>query len=266
MQQIKGGTRKRFPAKKTVVQYRPEDEATVDDVAAAKMATKRTPTKVARFSEEVEANEPEPVVKEKLKRELPKTITVRDKERLTSIVPGHVWRQGPFKWDPVPFAVESDRLHERIIDPAEQERSLQLFLDNPTRRMVYGVSGNPHDGKAKLFAAYLVSEHLRHRGLGAHVVWHTVYEGFDNKLLREYDEVDGKSPPTLLVLTNVTPNASSTRLGKVRDLLERFSDIPRIVVMAGEDPLSFFTTRLYYKINALAYFSESLVKRKVEIL
>lgn len=263
MQTIKGGTRKSFPAKKVAVKYRPEDEATVEDVAAAKMATRKV-AKVSRFTDD-EANEPEPV-KAPAAKELPKTIAVRDKYRLTSIVPGHVWRQGPFKWDPAPFAVESDRLNERIVDPAEQDKSLQLFLDDPTRRMVYGVSGNPHDGKAKLFAAYLVDQHMKHRGLGAHVVWHTVYEGFDNKLLREYDEVDGKSPPTLLVLTNITPNASSTRLGKVRDLLERFSDIPRIVVMAGEDPLSFFTTRLYYKINALAYFSESLVKRKVEII
>lgn len=262
MQQIKGGTRKRIPARKTAVRYRPEDEATVEDVAAAKMAAKKT--KVARFSEEDVEEEVKEVKIEK--KELPKTIAVRDKDKLTSIVPGHVWRQGPFKWDPMPFAVESDRLNERIVDPAEQEKSLQLFLDDPTRRMVYGVSGNPHDGKAKLFAAYLVDQHIKHRGRGSHVVWHTVYEGFDNKLLREYDEVDGKSPPTLLVLTNITPNASSTRLGKVRDLLERFSDIPRIVVMAGEDPLSFFTTRLYYKINALAYFSESLVKRKVEVI
>lgn len=263
MQQIKGGTRKRFPAKKTVTKYRPEDEATVADVTAAKVAVKKT-TRVQRFNEDDANNDPEP--EQKLKRELPKTIAVRDKERLTSIVPGHVWRQGPFKWDPLPFAVESDRLNERIVDPAEQEKSLQMFLDDPTRRMVYGVSGNPHDGKAKLFAAYLVSEHIKARGLGSNVVWHTVYEGFDNKLLREYDEVDGKSSPSLLVLTNITPNASTTRLGKVRDLLERFCDIPRIVVTAGEDPLSFFTTRLYYKINALAYFSESLVKRKVEVI
>jgi|GEM_PF-3343700 len=263
MQEIKRGTRRPVAAKKAVVKYDPKNEATEEDVKVAAKKVARKTTKVERFTEQDVEEELKPVAQPK---KLPTTIAVRQSEQLKVVVPGHVWRQGPFKWDPMAFAVESERLHERIVDPAEQEKSLQLFLDNPQRRMVYGVSGNPHDGKAKLFAAYLVAQHIAALGLRSHVVWHTVYDGFENKLLKEYDEIDGKSPPTMLVLTNITPNASSVRLGKVRDLLERFSEIPRVVVMAGEDPLSFFTTRLYYKINALAYFSESLIRKKVEVI
>lgn len=197
---------------------------------------------------------------------LPRTITVKNKSHLQQIVPGHVWRCAPFPWDPQPFGVESDRLHDRVVEARTQNNSLLSFLKNPRKRLVYGVAGNPDDQKAKLFAAFLVNAHVQALGLGANVLWHTVYDGYENKLLKEYDPIDGKPSPSLLVLSNITPNASSVRLGKVRDLLERFDNIPRIVITAGEDPLSFFTTRLFYQLNALAYFSESLIKKKIEII
>lgn len=258
MQVIRGGPRKQIARKNTStrVKYDPKDEATIEDVriAAKKVARKTVPDEAS--TEEDEA----PIL------EVPKYISVRNKQGLQSIVPGHVWRCSPFKWDPVTFAVESERLNERFIEPVTQNNSLLRFLTNPRARMVYGVSGNPDDSKAKLFAAFLVKAHVMHLGLKANVVWHTVYDGYENKILKEYDEVNGKASPTMLVLTNVTPNASSVRLGKVRDILERFPDIPRVVVCAGEDPLSFFATRLYYQINGLAYFSESLVKKRIEVI
>lgn len=229
MQQLKGGSRK---------------------VPIKRPAVKKATSRVVRFKETVDI--------------LPAMITVRDKN--IPGVPGHVWRQAPFKWDPMTFAVESERLNERIVESSEQDQSLSMFLKDPKRALVYGVSGNPHDSKAKLFAAYLVSAHVKVRGTGANILWHTLYDGYNNDILREYEGIAAKSPPTMLVLTNVPASSTGARLGKIRDLLERFCDIPRVVVIAGEDPLSFFTTKLHYKLNALAYFSESLVKKRMEIL
>lgn len=192
---------------------------------------------------------------------LPTMIAVKSSGQISSIVPGHVWRCRAFKWHPVTFAVESEQLNSRFIEPNMQDKSLTAFLADPSSPMIYGVSGNPDDGKAKYFAAFLVAAHLKALGAEANVIWAPMYGGFDNPHMN-----DDKASPTLLVLTNLTPNSTSTKLEKARDLIEKYSDVPRIIVAAGIDPLSFLATRLYVPINALAYFSEGLVKAKVEII
>lgn len=252
--------------KSAPVKYKPEDEASVDDVvaaqsqAAAKTAQRNTQREVAA------RERARPPVARLAKGEIPAKIQVQPNTAMKTTVPGHVWRTSPFKWDPVDFGAESEKLNEKIITAETQNNSLAMWLEDPAYPYVYGVSGNPDDSDAKYFAAYLVQAHMAFMGYKAHVVWHTLYGGFDNKLLREYDEIDGKSPPSLLVLSNLTPNSTNVKLDKARDLLERFNDIPRIVVAAGEDPFSFLTTRLYSPIHALAYFSSSLVKKRMEII
>lgn len=127
--------------------------------------------------------------------------------------------------------------------------------------MIYGVAGNPDDSKAKYFAAYLVASHIAHMRGEANVVWAPMYGGFDNPHMDE-----NRASPTMLVLTNLTPNSTNFKLEKTRDLLEKFSDVPRVVVSCGMDPLSFLATRLFVPIHGLAYFSEALVKKNVEII
>jgi hypothetical protein len=241
-----------------VPKYDPSEEATAEDIQQASAKAVKTVRAIptARRAE----------VQQKISNELPKRIEVKPSVSLRSVVPGSVWKQGPFKWEPTTFACESEKLNERFIEPRTQNESLLRFMKEPDLPIIYGVTGNPDDAKAKLFAAYLVQLHQQRLGLRANVVWHVVYGGFDNPLLKEYDAIDGKAEPSMLVISNLTPNSPGLKLDKTRDLLERFENIPRIVCAAGEDPLSFLTTRLYSQINALAYFSESLVKKKVEII
>ncbi len=199
--------------------------------------------------------------------ELPATIKIRSQAALRAIVPGTVWRQGAFKWDPQSFVAESERLRDdRVIDSRVQNNSLKAFLNDPQVPVIYGVSGNPDDAKAKLFAAFLAAAHIERVGARANVVWHCLYGSYDNPLLREYDPIDGKSSPTLLVLSNLTAGSTNVKLEKARDLIERFAEIPRIIVSAGEDPISFHSTRLYTEVNALAYFANTLIKPRVEII
>lgn len=193
--------------------------------------------------------------------DLPTTISVKPHGTIKGVVPGHVWRVTPFKWDPVTFATESEQLNNKFIEPIIQDRSLRAFMEFPDTPVIYGISGNPDDSKAKYFAAFLVAQHLRKVGPRANVVWLPMYGGFDNPWMSE-----DKASPTMLVLTNLTPNSTSLKIEKTRDLIEKYSDIPRIVVCAGMDPMSFLATRLYVPINALAYFSEGLVKTRVEVI
>ncbi len=58
------------------------------------------------------------------------------------------------------------------------------------------------------------------------------------------------SYPCYLVISNVDAGSSRGKLEKVKDLLDMFSDIPRILVVAPEDPLTFFATRLHVRVTA----------------
>jgi hypothetical protein len=239
-----GGSRKPYQKKTTPVPKFVED----DD---APVVTKRRARSVPEETSEVQ---------------LPTRIQVRSTNGMRAICPGTVWRQAPFKWDPQAFGVESERIHDRIIESSTQDQSLLGFLEDPEAPLIYGVSGNPDDAKAKLFAAYLVEAHIQRLGNRARVVWHTLYGQFGNPLLADYEKSDSRDWPTLLVLTNLTAGSTNFKLEKARDLIQRFDDIPRIVVSAGEDPISFHSTRLYTEINALAYFADSMIKRRIEII
>jgi hypothetical protein len=193
--------------------------------------------------------------------DLPTKIEVHAKGSIMNVVPGHVWRTKAFKWNPLTFATEAEQLNSKFIEPSKQDKSLSMFIKNPETPMIYGVSGNPDDSKAKYFAAYLIDLHMKHLKADANPVWATLYGGFDNPYLS-----NDKASPTILVISNLTPNSTTTKLEKARDLIEAFPDIPRIVLCAGMDPLSFLTTRLHVPVHGLAYFSEALIKARVEII
>lgn len=204
--------------------------------------------------------------KNKVELRFPLKIQVRPSLSISSVVPGSVWRQRPFHYDPKIFMPESDNLHKKIIEVSKQVDGLKLFLSNPTLRMIYGVTGNPDDSKAKYFATYLVSKHIQALEGKARVLWVNLYGGFKNTELDEALLANNGSGPTLLVISNLTKNSTAVKLEKARDLLEAYSNIPRIVVAAGEDPISFLSTRLFVPVNGLAYFSEALIKQEVEVI
>lgn len=184
----------------------------------------------------------------------------RDKFLVRGVdVPGYIWQERPFHFDPQDFAVGGDRLNEKIFNAGVQTDSLNRFLDNPRAPSVYGVASAPNDMKAKYFAAYLVQHYLENSPPNMTAHWETLYgNSFSNAALDK--------EPSLLVITGLCPNSSSTKLEKARDLLERHAHIPRIVVIAGEDPVTFFATRLYSPVNNMFFSSAALCKRKVEVV
>lgn len=179
---------------------------------------------------------------------------------MSGIVHGSVWRQGAFSWEPNAFVVESPRLQSKIVEASKQAQSLEAFKENPGRPMLYVVSGNPDDSKAKYFAAYLAYLHKCKYEHRADIHWEPVYGGFDNPLLRKDVE------PTMLILSNLTENSTNVKLEKAKDLIERFPNIPIVVVCSGEDPISFASTKLYCPVHGIAYFSNSLVKAVQEVI
>lgn len=191
----------------------------------------------------------------------PRKIRIAPSSRvLGTVVPGSVFQASPFAFVPQPFVAESPRLNERIFEESIQATSLATFMENPRAPLIYAVAGNPDDVQAKLFAAYLVGIHMQ-AVKHAHVEWHSTNGSFHNPFQKE--DIDGLS---MIVMTNLSPVATQTKLDKVRDICEKYDRIPRVLVIAGEDPISFMATRVYLPCNALAYFSDSMIKKRVEVL
>lgn len=194
-------------------------------------------------------------------RELPTKIEVNPKGQVKALVPGSVFRQSSFKWDPQTFVLESDELNQKFIEPSMQDESLARFLKKPSTPMIYGVTGSPDDTKAKLFAAYLLQAHCKRYGGDANPWWVNLMGGFDNPW------IDRDRPrPSMIVITNLTAGSTAQRLEKARDIIESWPDVPRVIVAAGLDPFSFLATRLRVPVHGLAYFSEAVVKHKVVVI
>lgn len=175
-------------------------------------------------------------------------------------LPAHIWRERAFNFDPQTFALTDERLQSKLIQSEVQSDSLERFEKDPTLPVVYAVASEPHDMKALYFAVYLVQTLLENVSGFKRVHWERVYSDFKNDMLY----ADAKL--SMMVLSNITSNSSPVKLEKVRDLLDAYSDIPRVVVIAGEDPITFMSRKLFYKTNSIFFHSGALVKRRAEVI
>lgn len=173
-------------------------------------------------------------------------IEVPKNSRARSVVPGHVFRQQPFKWDVPAFPVEHEKFEGKLVTERPQIESFKTFIGDPSFKGIYSVAGSPDDVQAKYFAAYLTHVHMQ-AFPQACVVWHPLYGGFSNQLLE--NPISGVS---LLVLYNLTPSSTPVKLEKARDLLEYYNDAARIVISAGTDPVTFMCGKLFMPINGIA--------------
>lgn len=173
-------------------------------------------------------------------------------------VPAYIWQERPFAFVPQDFALQSERLKEKVFPSEVQTESYERFIESPQDNNIYGVASSPSDQRAKYFAAFLVQNFIERTPPNISVRWENLYSNFNNQAM------DVKT--SLLVITGLTPNAMPVKLEKARDLLEKHHNIPRIVVIAGEDPITYFSTRLYSSVHNIYYWSSAIVKQKVEVV
>ena len=186
-------------------------------------------------------------------------ISIPNKRLLDGIVHGSVWRQGDFVWEPQAFVLESDKLDGKIIEASVQQESLEHFIANPLEAQIYVVAGSPDDSKAKYFAAYLALQHKK-KVFHESIIWEPIFGGFDNPLMKR------DTDPSMLIISGLAENSTNMKLEKARDLIEKFSTIPRIVVCAGEDPISFAACRLHVPCHSMAYFPSRLSRTVQEVI
>jgi hypothetical protein len=152
------------------------------------------------------------------------------------------------------------RITTKIVNIKKQLHVFDTLFTKPLDgNPVIAISSYPTDLKAKQLALVLMnravdsymasrSRNIRNR---SQPYWHRIYGGFGDSLRdRNSDSTDY---PCFLVLSNLDFNSTVIKLEKARDLLDRFSDIPRIVITSPDDPLTFFATKLHLQASAGIY-------------
>ena len=171
-----------------------------------------------------------------------------------------VLAQRPFILTPTSFISQIEGLKPRSFSFVRQLQWIEDFLDNPWAARSHCIVSAPHDGQAKLLAAWMMQYALvNNPDNKALPLWHDLFQGFDNPLMKD------RSGASLLVFSNIGQDSTPTKLEKLRDLLEFYSDVPKIVVATGCDPFQFFTRKLYLPIHSVTYLTNSLVKKTLEV-
>jgi hypothetical protein len=173
-------------------------------------------------------------------------------------LPRDILRLRPFDLSQhvVSIVSEVEGLKTRKIPKLQQIEHYQALCNKPFGKpYIYIIGSSPNDGKAKQVAAHLM-ECATHHQLKNHFprstrgrqspLWHFVTGNFPDRLR----DSDGTSDqPSMLILSNITKDSTAVKLEKVRDLLEIYNHIPRVVVVTGEDPITFANTRLLIQVH-----------------
>jgi len=155
----------------------------------------------------------------------------------------------------------------RLISAKKQREKLQQILDKPLSNYCVGISSYPSDLRAKQLAhqimALACTEFVTNRKLYMNKtapVWHKVYGGLKDKLR------DDKSTekPCMVVISNVSDEMTTLKVEKIRDILEMYHDVPRIVVSGGMPTCDLFAFRLNFTASAFIYIGpQNLLSTKV---
>lgn len=141
-------------------------------------------------------------------------------------------------------------LVRKSITVKTQIASLERLLSNPIHGSpIIGIGSFPSDLRSKLLAINIMDRAItfqitRDRRNPSHYpLWHKIYGGFGNPLL------DNPQSMSMLIISNVGLDSTAPKIEKVRDLIERYDNIPRIVITHGCDPMEFFLTKLHMPMS-----------------
>lgn len=152
-----------------------------------------------------------------------------------------------------PFKPLINGVKTKIIGETKQISMVKSLLDKPFKGTgVHIVNSFPSDLRAKIFAACVMHKAIEEfNGLDVRKrhgrtlpMWVRVmgYSSVDQvKMIKE-------AKPSLLIISNVTDEATPHKIERLRDILDCVDSIPKIVVTGGADPVTFFSRKLYYPI------------------
>lgn len=164
------------------------------------------------------------------------------------------------------FISEVDGLKPKRIEKKKQLIRFKEIVANPlSKPYLYCISSAPNDNQARLLAAFIMQAAVKNLGKGgmnkSPPLWHNITGGFSNPMLDKFRDLE----PSMLILSNVPENSTPVKLEKLRDILEVYSNIPRIVVTTPVDPLTFFNTKIFSSLNGCIHLTSRMVKKATDI-
>lgn len=150
------------------------------------------------------------------------------------------------------------------VSSQQQLDFFQDLMENPhDGNPVVCIGSFPTDARAKVAALHVFRNAMLDR---AHTVrkpiWVTLYGDRFN-----YEELKNKRP-SMLIISNVIMESTAYKMERLRDILEMFPSIPRIVVTGGSmDPTELFTKRLHLPINgAVSIGPKHVISNLLELM
>jgi hypothetical protein len=149
---------------------------------------------------------------------------------------------------------------DQKLKPISTKRQIKLLgslLRNPLKGSYTAAIGSyPSDSYARIIAMNIMDRAITAQNKGtlrhkAYPLWHTLYGGYYDSLRDSKDD----SPISMLILSNVGPDSTPVKLEKLRDLLVKYSHIPKIVIVNGADPVSFFANTVRLPLSHPMYIS-----------
>lgn len=199
-------------------------------------------------------------------------IALSGNTKLTSMLtarglPRDILRSRPFDLEQHTLTITSEvegLKPKRVKKQKQIDAFLDLCEDPFGKPYLTVIASFPNDMKAKQAAAYLMERALkaqldRTSGIRHHhlPLWHTINGSFQDKLRDK-----GEANPSMLILSTITKDSTNVKLEKIRDLAEQYSSTPRVIVLAGNDPMTFANSRLYLALNSCLYLAHG---KKVEL-
>lgn len=166
-----------------------------------------------------------------------------------------------------PFKPAIENVKTKKLGERKQLEMINSILRNPMKNQVICISSYPSDSRAKSLAAFIMAEAIKVFGnmpsdlrRGKSVPkWHRVTGGYKD----EFRDSKAGLRPAVLVLSNITSESTPSKLEKVRDILDMYEGIPRIVVVGGKNPVDFFTEKMFYPLDCCVWLGS---KTKVTLL
>ncbi len=176
------------------------------------------------------------------------------------------------------FVSSVDGMQPIQVSFKQQKEFIDKIMENPWfSPYTFCISSAPNDMQAKTMASYIFSRAVSlqlNRRLSSELLtektqkrllasslpfWETLETGYESRVLT-YNE-----RPSLLVMSSLTTNSTQYRVEKVRDLMERFADIPKILIVSGADPVTYFNKFLFLHLNGCCFLQNSSMKATVEV-